>query len=182
MRVKLICTCCSACFRNNSICNSCCLVLTSCFLFSSSSSWQMECSLSDFFLKNSTASPHFFQICSRYLQQIHLILFRGPCIPWLSFWILHLALVIRLFLPLVEKLSSLSHSSPVSGSTSSNSQSTPLASSSSHCMHLNLAWSRFQQSLTPLLSFIVNFGWLSLFNLSGISSQILSLSGLPFLN
>ena len=46
----------------------------------------------------------------------------------------------------------------------------PLASSSSRCMRLNLAWSRFYRSWPPHFSFIINFGLSSLFNLSWIAT------------
>ena len=46
----------------------------------------------------------------------------------------------------------------------------PLASSSSRCMRLNLAWSRFYRSWPPRFSFIINFRLSSLFNLSWIAT------------
>ena len=74
-----ICTCCSACFRNSSICSSCCLALDSCSFFCNSYSCvrMPKSSLSAFSFRNSTASTPLLRVFSRHLPQIHLIFFWG---------------------------------------------------------------------------------------------------------
>ena len=95
-----ICTCCSACFRNSSICSSCCLALDSCsFLCNSNSCVRMESSLSAFSFRNSTASPPLLQVFFflRRLPQIHDF-FSRPCVPLLFSDFFSCLFIVRLFL------------------------------------------------------------------------------------
>lgn len=181
-----ICTCCSVCFRSSSICSSCCLALASCSFLCSSSYLLANGILTliwAFSFKNSTTSPPLLRLFLALPPADSFDLFSRPCVPWLSFWFLQLPLYHLTFSCLWRKSYLLSHITLLWAHPFriTHNQCHWLVALT-RCMRLNLAWSRFHRSLTPLFSFIINFGLSSLFNLSWIDSQILPWSGLPFLN
>ena len=131
-----ICTCCSVCFvAVQSVALVVWPLLSAPFFAALAPVGEWNTHFELFLLRTQSHHPRFFGSFWRCLQQIRSIFFFEDMRSMAFFLISSAAsLSSDFFLSLAEKLSSFSHNSSMSASFSDNSQSMPLACSSSHCM------------------------------------------------